>query len=128
MNDEPLQISIKILDKEYRIACPPPQQEDLRTSAQLLDQRMREIHKHGRVIGTDRIAVMAALNIAYDFIQLQRARPTLDEDSVQRLQQLQVQITTALSDELPLISGEIAPIETDSVTTTAVLDAPNERV
>ncbi|MBK1693500.1 cell division protein ZapA [Chromatium weissei] len=128
MSEEPSQVSIKILDKEYRIACPPLQQENLRASAQLLDQRMREIHKHGRVIGTDRIAVMAALNIAYDFIQLQRAGPTLNEDFAQRLQQLQVQLTTALSDELPAVAAEIAPVEADLEITVAVLDAPNERV
>ncbi|WP_242445628.1 cell division protein ZapA [Chromatium okenii] len=94
----------------------------------MLDQRMREIHKHGRVIGTDRIAVMAALNIAHEFIQLQRIRPTLDEDSAERLQRLQMQITTALAPELPPITAEITPVDTDLATTVTMLDAPDERV
>lgn len=129
MSDEPVQVNIKILEKEYRIACQPHQQEDLRTSARLLDQRMREIHKHGRVIGTDRIAVMAALNIAHDLVQLQRARPVFDEDAAQRLQRLQVQVNTALSDELPPpLVPEIAPVPIDPVATATVLDAPDERV
>ncbi|MBV5308051.1 cell division protein ZapA [Chromatium okenii] len=128
MNDEPVQVKIKILEKEYLIACQPSQEEDLRTSARLLDQRMREIHKHGRVIGTDRIAVMAALNIAHEFIQLQRIRPTLDEDSAERLQRLQMQITTALAPELLPITAEITPVDADLATTVTTLDAPDERV
>jgi cell division protein ZapA len=128
VNDEPVQVKIKILEKEYLIACQPSQEEDLRTSARLLDQRMREIHKHGRVIGTDRIAVMAALNIAHEFIQLQRIRPTLDEDSAERLQRLQMQITTALAPELLPITAEITPVDADLATTVTTLDAPDERV
>lgn len=113
MSDELLQVSIKILDKDYRIACDPREQEDLKASARLLDHRMREIRQSGRVIGTDRIAVMAALNIAYDLIQLQRARPNVNDDSGRRLRELQERVSLALADELP---------------TEPVLDASDERV
>lgn len=99
MIEEPMQVSIKILDKEYRIACEFHEQDDLRASARLLDHRMREIRQSGRVIGTDRIAVMAALNIAHDLIQIQRSRPGFNEDAGRRLKQLQERVSTALSDE-----------------------------
>ncbi len=107
MTEEPLQVSIRILDKDYRIACEPHEQEDLRASARLLDGRMREIRQTGRVIGTDRIAVMAALNIAHELIQLQRAKPVSQDDSGRRLRQLQERVSTALAAEPPLdASGE----------------------
>ncbi len=129
MNDDLLQVSIKILEKEYRIACQPQQQDDLQTSARLLDQRMREIHKHGRVIGTDRIAVMAALNIAHELIQLQRARPTLDDASAQRLERLQLQVTTALASAAAVPEPSLEPPpEPEVPTALAVLDAGDERV
>jgi cell division protein ZapA len=78
VSNEAVQVSIRILDKEYRIACEPREQDGLRESARLLDGKMREIRKTGRVIGTDRIAVMAALNIAHDLFQLQRASRSID--------------------------------------------------
>lgn len=97
MIEEPLQVNIKILDKDYRIACEFHEQEDLRASARLLDSRMREIRQTGRVIGTDRIAVMAALNIAHDLIQLQRARANVNDDSGRRLRELQDRVSSALA-------------------------------
>ena len=85
--------------------------------------------KHGRVIGTDRIAVMAALNIAHELIQLQRARPTLDDASAQRLERLQLQVTTALARAaaVPEPVSE-SPPEPEVPTTLAMLDAGDERV
>ena len=78
MNEEPIQVNIRILDKDYRIACEPHEQEGLHESARLLDGKMREIRQTGRVIGTDRIAVMAALNIAHDLVQLQKVTSIQD--------------------------------------------------
>ncbi len=137
MSDEPLQVSIKILEKEYRIACAAHEQVDLRASARLLDQRMREIRQHGRVIGTDRIAVMAALNIAHDLIQLQRAQPGLNNDSALRLYELQERVASALADDdheaiIEAESAEIAPVDASIEAVAPIpakpLDAPNERV
>lgn len=125
MSDEPLQVSIKILEKEYRIACAQHEQEDLKASARLLDHRMREIRQNGRVIGTDRIAVMAALNIAHDLIQLQRAQPGIDPDAGRRLRELQERISTALADAPPAEQPAEAPIEKPAE---PLLDATNERV
>jgi cell division protein ZapA len=59
-------MDINILGREFRVACPESEQEDLLTAAQYLDQKMREIREQGKVIGIERIAVMAALNIAFE--------------------------------------------------------------
>ena len=59
-------MDINILGREFRVACPEPEQESLLAAAQYLDQKMREIREQGKVIGVERIAVMAALNIAFE--------------------------------------------------------------
>jgi len=62
-------VTVLILDKEYRISCSPDEQHGLMDCARMLDQRMREVRQNGRVIGADRIAVMAALNLVYEMMQ-----------------------------------------------------------
>ena len=66
--DAPNAVSISILGKEYLIACQENEKTQLLSSASYLDKKMREIRDHGKVIGTDRIAVMAALNIAHELL------------------------------------------------------------
>ncbi|MCH7898984.1 MAG: cell division protein ZapA, partial [Proteobacteria bacterium] len=61
MNDTNAQVSVRILDKEYQVACPASERTDLLDSAEVLNSKMREIRDSGRIIGLDRIAVMAAL-------------------------------------------------------------------
>ena len=62
-------VSVKILDKEYLVACPETEQAALTESAAYLDDKMREIRNSGKVHGLERIAVMAALNMAHEFLQ-----------------------------------------------------------
>ncbi len=64
-------VSIKILGKDYRIACSEDEQETLRQAADELDNQMREIRDSGKVHGADRIAVMAALNLTHELRQAQ---------------------------------------------------------
>ena len=61
-------ITVQILDKEYRIACPAGEEEALRESATFLNNRIIEVRESGKVIGPDRITVMAALNLAHEFL------------------------------------------------------------
>ena len=62
-------VLVSILDKEYQVACPPEQEDQLLGSAKYLDKRMRDIRDTGKVIGLERIAVMAALNISHELLQ-----------------------------------------------------------
>lgn len=64
-------VSIKILGKDYRVACSEDEQETLVRAAQELDGQMREIRDSGKVHGADRIAVMAALNLTHELRQAQ---------------------------------------------------------
>lgn len=61
-------ITIHILDKEYMISCSEEERHDLQRSADYLDTKMREIRDSGKIIGSDRIAVMAALNISHELL------------------------------------------------------------
>ncbi|RXM00278.1 cell division protein ZapA, partial [Citrobacter sp. AAK_AS5] len=67
--NETSRVNIRILEREYQVACPPDERAALLDSAELLNARMREIRDGGRVVGLERIAVMAALNIANDLIR-----------------------------------------------------------
>lgn len=60
---------VKILGKDFQVACPVDERDDLLEAARQLDERMRDIRDSGKVIGMERIAVMAGLNITHEFLQ-----------------------------------------------------------
>jgi cell division protein ZapA len=96
MNNETVPVSVKILDKEYRIACAPKHKESLEESANLLNNKMLEIRASGKVIGSDRIAVMAALNLAHDL--LQQEQQTADTTQIkQQIMQIRKKIDTTVN-------------------------------
>jgi cell division protein ZapA len=105
VTEQPIGVDIKILDKDYRIACPAEEQNELLASARFLDSRMREIRQTGRVIGTDRIAVLAALNIVHELLQVQNGQPGLDRELARRLARVEERIGEALSAEAGLDSS-----------------------
>jgi cell division protein ZapA len=61
-------VVVTILDKEYQVACPAEQKAALRDSARYLDEQMRKVKQGGKIIGSERIAVMSALNISYELL------------------------------------------------------------
>jgi cell division protein ZapA len=65
------QVTIRILEKEYNVACPAEEKPALLASAELLNLKMREIRDSGKVVGLDRVAVMAALNLANELLKAQ---------------------------------------------------------
>ena len=74
MSAQPNSVTITILDKEYMVSCPEEEREDLLQSAQYLDQRMKETRDNGKVLGTERMAVMTALNIVNELLRQQREK------------------------------------------------------
>jgi cell division protein ZapA len=91
-------LSVHIGGKEFMVACPDGEREQLRRAAAYLDKAMREIQATGKVIGTERAAVMAALNIANELLEM-RDRGGLPAETTQRLQQLQLKIDAALNSD-----------------------------
>ncbi len=82
---EPHKVTIKLLDKEYMIACPQGAEAELLTSADLLDRKMRDIRGNGKTVGLERVAVMAALNIAHELIRSREDNRQHIEDQIHRL-------------------------------------------
>ena len=66
-------LKIHILGKEYQVNCPPEERDALERSAELLNEKMEEIRSGSQIIGLERIAVMAALNLAHDLIQTEQS-------------------------------------------------------
>ena len=66
-------VFVKILDKEYQVACPREERQALVASAQMLDERMKAIRNSGAIIGLERIAVMAALNLSHELLQARQS-------------------------------------------------------
>lgn len=78
-------IRIRILEKEYDITCPQEERTELLDSAEMLNEQMRTIRDSGKVIGLDRIAVMAALNLAHEVVKLKGSAGVLDENKDEEL-------------------------------------------
>ena len=95
-SDNPQAVTITILGKEYLIACPEEERSQLVSSAELLDKKMREIRDSGKVIGTDRIAVMAALNLANELLHNKSGNGQGDAAVEGRIRNLQSKIEEAL--------------------------------
>jgi cell division protein ZapA len=79
MNKKPQPVSLIIMGKEYRIACDPEEQDDLVHSAQQLDIQMRKMRDSGKITGPDRIAVMAALNLAHELQMMKNQNAILNQ-------------------------------------------------
>lgn len=90
-------INISIMGRDFSVACPSDEQEDLLEAARYLDANMQDIKKSGKIIGADRCAIMAGLNITNDLLKLQRS--TAGQAKVQdRLELLQSRIDEVLQD------------------------------
>jgi cell division protein ZapA len=101
-------LDITILGREFKVACKEDEREELSEAVALLDKRMREIRDAGKVTGTDRIAVMTALNFAHELLRERRAAGTVDvtpaagaaidgESARRRIQAMQTAIDQALA-------------------------------
>jgi len=103
-------VVVSILDKEYKIACPEDERDALLMSAQIIDQKMREIRDSGKVVGTDRVAVIVALNIAHDLLRQRQALDNTAHDIGRRAQALQERIDSALGAPLehPVDVGDVS--------------------
>ncbi len=93
-------LTVQILDKDYRIGCAPGEEDALISAARYLDTSMREIRGRGSVIGADRLAVMAALNIANELLQDRKMGETTARVVRSRLRQLEDRIDQALHEKI----------------------------
>jgi cell division protein ZapA len=90
-------VSVRLLDREYQVACPAEERADLLDSAEYLDAKMREVRDSGKVTGLERIAVISALNLANELIKLRRQGSTVEGDVGTRLRVLRERVESALA-------------------------------
>jgi cell division protein ZapA len=89
-------VSVRLLDREYQVACPADERSDLLDSAEYLDTKMREVRDGGKVVGLDRIAVISALNLANELIKLRRNGSVVDSDLGSKIRTLRERVESAL--------------------------------
>jgi len=89
-------VTVRILEKEYHVACPANEKAELLASAELLNKKMREIRDSGKVVGLDRVAVMAALNLANELLRTQGQDEELKEIVGLRIKAMRERLDSAL--------------------------------
>ncbi|MBS7662468.1 cell division protein ZapA [Pseudomonas lalucatii] len=93
-------VTVHILDKEYCIACPPDERANLESAARYLDGKMREIRSSGKVIGADRVAVMAALNISHELLHKEQHLERHTSSTRDQVRSLLERVDGALNNEV----------------------------
>jgi cell division protein ZapA len=104
-------VSVRILEKEYFIACPYEERSALLDSAEFLNARMREVRDSGKVVGLDRIAVMVALNLTNELLQLKGRDVKAESEAGTRVKNMRERVEAALSKSGTRQSGKGRQLE-----------------
>jgi cell division protein ZapA len=98
-----VRVSVRILEKEYQVACLPEERSELLDSAEFLNGKMKDIRDAGNIVGLDRIAVMSALNLAHELLKRNR-NEAIESEVSERVKQMRERVESALSrgQQLPL--------------------------
>ena len=91
-------VSVQILGKSFQVSCAVHETEQVTAAARLLDERMSEIHDTRKVLGFDRIAVMAALNIAHDYLASRDDHDRTADAAGDKVAELTERVTRALAE------------------------------
>lgn len=92
-------VTVRILDKDYQVACPPEEKTALLESAEYLNERMKEIRDSGKVVGLDRMAVMVALNMAAELMAMRKSFEEVDGEVVTTARSLRERMDAILGQE-----------------------------
>lgn len=93
-------LDVTIMGREFRVACPADEQAALMQAVEFLDGRMREIRDAGKIIGIDRIAIMAALNIAHEFLRTRAGGSDLEIGALRtKLKDMQNTVDSVLHEQ-----------------------------
>jgi len=103
-------VTVRILEREYQVACAEDERESLQAAAEFVDRRMKEVRQRGNVIGTDRVAVMAALNIAHELLAAQAGEASLARVR-DRIEELDQRVEAKLAEDHQSASGPPVRIE-----------------
>jgi cell division protein ZapA len=94
-----LSVTVRIMGREYTVVCPQEEHEALVASADFLNERMTAIKKRGKALGAERIAVMAALNLARELLEVRGSEKVRasDDAALARVRQLKLDIDASLA-------------------------------
>ena len=92
-------LDVQILDREFRVACPDDEKVELLEAVGYLDKKMREIRDTGKIASTERIAIMAALNITHELLTTKLGGGFDMGEYKRRMQSMQTTIDEALADQ-----------------------------
>ncbi len=95
-------MNVHILGKDYQVSCPEEEVDGLTASARFLHTKMEEIKDGGRVVGLDRIAVMAGLNISHELLSSKDEADSIEGDISGRLNALSHRLDLALAEHKQL--------------------------
>lgn len=89
-------ITVTIFDKEYNVGCTDDEREALFQAVQYLNRKIIEQRDDGKVIGSERIAVMAALNITHEYLEIRRNSESMTSDIGAGIARIQNKIAKVL--------------------------------
>jgi len=99
MSSEPKSLQVNIMGREFRVACSEDEQQGLLEAVDYLNQKMLEIKERGKIIGLERIAIMAALNIAHEFLTTKVGGGFDIADIKRRITGMETVLDQAMSDQ-----------------------------
>lgn len=92
-------MDVTIMGRDFRVTCPDEEREELLKAVAYLDKKMREIRDSGKVIGSERIAIMAALNITHELLAERRREGFDTEEFRRRIDRMQAALDTVLPEQ-----------------------------
>jgi len=98
-NSKTSSLDVSILDREFRVACPEEERAELLDAVAYLDKKMREIRDAGKIASVERIAIMAALNIAHELLTTKVGGGFDLAELKRRMQTMQATIDATLVDQ-----------------------------
>jgi len=99
MSEEQKPVTINILDKEYTVACTDDEREALNSSVEFLNGKIKEVRSNGKVVGSERIVVMAALNIVHEFLEKESSNE-VPEDAQETIKRVHNKISNVLEEKI----------------------------
>lgn len=116
MNSPVKPITVTIMDKEYVVGCAEDEREALFASVEFLNRKLREQRDSGKVIGSERVSVMAALNIAHEYLDYRRRNDSVESEVGAGIERIQSKIKSALA------RGKLVEIPPPAPSTTAAVE------
>jgi cell division protein ZapA len=99
MSDKVNTLDVSILDREFRVTCPDEERAELLDAVDYLDKKMREIRDAGKIASVERIAIMAALNIAHELLTMRLGSGFDMADFKRRMNSMQASIDAVLAEQ-----------------------------